>query len=96
MLSLFEPFFPGTESVSRNYNPLCALWRFERSPGRGADSQSLLWNLYRRDVAPHTKKISLLFGLFQYQSSPDGAKWRMFYIPLGGTKAKPAPQPPAD
>jgi hypothetical protein len=95
VLSLFEPFFPGTESVSRDYNQLCAFWRFERSPGRGADSQSLLWNLYRREVAPHTKKISLLFGLFQYQSSPDGAKWRIFYLPLGGAKAKPAPQTPA-
>ncbi len=95
VLSLFEPFFPGTESVSRDYDPLCAIWRSERSPGRGANSQSFFWNLYRRDVAPQSKKISLLFGLFQYQSSPDGAKWRMLYIPFGGAKTGPAPKPPA-
>jgi hypothetical protein len=95
VFSVFEPFFPGSESIARDYNPLCALWRSERSPGRGANSQSLLWNLYRRDAAPRSKKISLLFGLFQYQSSPDGAQWRVFYIPAGGTKARPASKPPA-
>jgi hypothetical protein len=95
VLSLVEPFFPGSENIARDYSPLCALWRFQRSPGRGTESESLFWNLYRRDTAPQSRKISLLFGLFQYQSSPDGASWRMLYIPAGGTKAGPVSKPPA-
>jgi hypothetical protein len=53
----------------------------------GATSQSLLWNLYRRDSTPGAKKCSLLFGLFQYQSSPEGKRMRLMYIPLGKTAA---------
>ncbi len=94
-LSVFEPFFPGSKSVARDYSPLCAFWRFERNPGAGMDSESLLWNFYRRDATARMKKASLLFGLFQYQSSPDGARWRVFYLPWGGARPKPAPTPPA-
>jgi hypothetical protein len=94
VLSIFEPFFPANKSVDRDYGPLFAIWRSEHSPGRGASSQSFFWNLYRRDTAPGTKKISLLFGLFQYQSSPDGTHWRVLYIPVGGAKSKAAPKAP--
>jgi hypothetical protein len=31
-----------------------------------------------------------LFGLFQYQSSPEGNRLRLFYIPLRGAKSLPA------
>jgi hypothetical protein len=93
-LSIFEPMFPASKSIARDYSPLCAIWRSERSPERGTSSKSLLWNLYWSARAPGTRKTSLLFGLFQYQSSPDGTQWRVLYIPAGGTKAKPAPGPP--
>jgi len=46
----------------------------------------LLWNLYRRDVTPTTKKCSLLFGLFQYQSGPEGHHVRWFYFPVKTTQ----------
>jgi hypothetical protein len=62
------------------------LWRSEKNAHTQASSQSLLWNLYRRDSSPESKKCSLLFGLFQYQSSPTGTRWRVFYIPFGGGK----------
>ena len=42
-------------------------------------SQSLLWNLYRRQTTPESKKCSLLFGLFQYQS---GTEWQTCAIVL--------------
>lgn len=35
-----------------------------------------------RVVAPPTKKVSLLFGLFQYQSTGENRQWRLFYLPL--------------
>jgi hypothetical protein len=87
VLSVLEPFVPTSKSIERDYSPLWALWRAEKNARTGATSQSLLWNLYRREATPDSKKCSLLFGLFQYQSSPKGKNMRVFYIPLGGTKA---------
>ena len=90
VLSIVEPFLPNNTSVSRDLSPLWSLWRSERNPRTGASSQSLLWNLYRREQAPQSRKCSLLFGLFKYQSDPDGKRWRVFYIPFGGRKQSPA------
>ncbi len=33
-------------------------------------------------LEPPTKKVSLLFGLFQYQSTGENRQWRLFYLPL--------------
>jgi len=77
-----EPLLPNNKSIERNYSPLWSLWRSETNPRTGASSQSLLWNLYRRDVTAGTRKCSLLFGLFQYQSGTDGKRLRMFYVPV--------------
>jgi hypothetical protein len=88
ILAPLEPFVPTSKSVARDWSPLWSVWRAEKNPRTGATSQSLLWNLYRREAAPASKKCSLLFGLFQYQSSPEGTHMRLFYIPLGGTGAR--------
>ncbi len=90
ILSILEPIFPEHKSLERDYAPLYSFWREEKNPATGAACQSLLWNLYRRDTAPGEKKISLLFGLFRYQSSPAGRHWRLCYIPVG----KPPGPPP--
>jgi hypothetical protein len=90
-LAILEPFFPSNKSIERDYSPIWSLWRAERDPKTGANSQSLLWNLYRRDREPEAKKISLLFGLFQYESRAEGKRWRVCYIPFGkAKKAVPA------
>ena len=86
VLSILEPIFPTSKSIERDYSPIWSLWRAERNPKTGANSRSLLWNLYRRDKTPESKKISLLFGLFQYESQPDGRRWRVCYVPLGKAK----------
>jgi len=86
ILSILEPILPNNKSIERNYSPLWSIWRSEKNAHTGANSQSFLWNLYRRDATPQSKKCSLLFGLFQYQSSPDGSRWRLFYIPFGSGK----------
>jgi hypothetical protein len=93
VLAPLEPFVQGSHKIGRDYSPLWSVWRDEASPRRGTTSQSLLWNLYRRESAPASKKISLFFGLFQYHSGPDGAMTRLFYIPLGKHDA-PAGGPP--
>ena len=87
ILALLEVYTAGSHKVERDLSPLWALWRSEKSEQTGATSQSLLWNLYRREARPESKKCSLLFGLFQYESSSDGKCLRLFYVPLVKTGA---------
>jgi hypothetical protein len=89
-----EPFVQGSHKIERDYSPLWSVWRQEANPKTGATSQSLLWNLYRRDATPAQKKVSLLFGLFQYQSGPEGRQTRLFYISLGKRPLSASARPP--
>jgi len=91
ILSLLEPILPNNKSIERNYSHLWSLWRSEKNVKSSSTSQSLLWNLYRRDASPAGKKISALFGLFQYQQDAEGKKWRLFYIPVGQKRAASVP-----
>ena len=95
ILALLETFVSGSHKIERDYSLLWSLWRSEKNPKTGASSQSFLWNLYRRDTSPSSKKVSLLFGLFQYQSNPAGQQTKLFYIPVGKSRAgeKYAPLP---
>jgi len=81
--AVLEPFLPASKSVERDYSPLWSFWRSEHNQKAGASSQSLLWNLYRQEVRADSRKCSLLFGLFQYQSGAQGKQWRVLYIPFG-------------
>ena len=81
ILALVESALPNNRGVERNWSPLWSLWRSENNPQAGAASQSFLWNLYRRDTTPGSKKCSLLFGFFQYQSDSEMKKLRLFYVP---------------
>jgi len=83
VLSLIEPFVPNSSTVPREYAPVYSLWVSERDPKTDAVSQKCLWNLYRRDTTPHEKRVSILFGLLQYHSKPEGDKWRICFIPFG-------------
>ena len=94
ILALLEPLLPNNKSIERSYSPLWSLWRSEKNARSGAASQSFLWNLYRRDTTPDSKKCSLLFGLFQYQSGPEGRRARLLFIPIGKRTAPVAePRP---
>jgi hypothetical protein len=87
VLSVIEPLVPYSKSIERNYSPVYALWRSESNPAAGKSSESLLWNLYRREKAAKVEKRSFLFGLFRYERGENGRRWRLFYIPFG--KARP-------
>jgi hypothetical protein len=78
-----EPLILNNKSIERSYSPLWSVWRSEKNGQTGHASQSFLWNLYRQETTPTTRKCSLLFGLFHYQSAPEGRRWRLFYIPFG-------------
>jgi hypothetical protein len=66
------------------------MWRSEKNPNTGAKSQSLLWNLWRRDTSPGIEKSSLFFGLVQYESDASGRRWKWFH----SNSAKPTDPPP--
>lgn len=89
ILAPIEPFLPGNKGIERNYSPVWSLWRSERNGKTGDTSQSLLWNLYRRETSSDSTKCSLLFGLIQYQSTPSGRDWRWLHLPGKRAEAKP-------
>ncbi len=93
VLAVLEPFLPGSHKTERDYSPLWSVWRAEKNARSGAASQSLLWNLYRRETTAASKKCSLLFGLFQYQSGAEGKRLRALYLPLGKTAPSGLPKP---
>jgi hypothetical protein len=82
-LALLEVWTLGSHKIERDYSPVWSIWRSEKNAQTGASSQSLFWNLYRHEAAPGHKKVSALFGLFQYRSEAEGKQVRIFYIPLG-------------
>jgi hypothetical protein len=92
ILAPIEPFLPHNSSVQRNWSPLWSVWRSEKNPQTGASSQSLLWNLYRREAIPEARRHSAMFGLFQYEVSPEGKRLRLFYIPLGRRTGTATPE----
>ncbi len=90
LLAPLEPLLPGNPGIERNLSSLWSFWRFQKNAETGAASQSFLWNLYRCDTTPSSRKCSLLFGLFRYQSAPEGKRWRLFYVPFGSKGARAA------
>ncbi len=82
ILAPVEPAVPDNRGVERNWSPLWSIWIMENNPQTGASSQSFLWNLYRHESTPASRKCSLLFGLFQYQSDSEAKRVRLFYIPV--------------
>ena len=82
VLSVLEPYLAGSHKIERDYSHVWSVWRAEKNARTGAASQSLLWNLYRRETSPAFKKCSLLFGLFQYQSGNEGKRLRLLYLPV--------------
>lgn len=89
ILAPIESFLPHNETIQRTWAPLWSLWRAENNRTTGASSQSLLWNLYRRDAMPERQRYSVMFGLFQLETSPAGKRLRLFHIPLSRRPAAP-------
>jgi hypothetical protein len=80
-LAVLEPFWPENRPIQRCYAPIWALWRSEKDPNLHRSSHSVLWNLARWESDQDGKKGSFLFGLIRYHASPDGTRWRLFYLP---------------
>lgn len=82
VLAPLESVLSSSRGIERNWSPVWSVWRAEKNPAAGRRSQSLLWNLYRCDETPEHKKISLLFGLFQYEKTDGKSRKRLFYFPI--------------
>jgi hypothetical protein len=93
VLALIETFAVGSHKIQRDWSPLWSVWRSESNPKTGCSSQSLLWNLYRRDVVPAQHRTSALFGLFQRETTPHGNGLRLFFVPI--TRPEPVFEPVA-
>jgi hypothetical protein len=83
-----EPMVPNNKSFERGWSPLWSVWRAERSEKTGANSQSLLWNLWRRDAGTNSVRTSFLFGAVKTERTAEGRRFRLFGI--GGKKRPPA------
>jgi len=81
ILAPLEPILPNNKSIERDYSPIWSVWRDEKNGKTGARSQSLLWNLYRRETETNSSKTSVFFGLVQHSSNADGGHWRLFFWP---------------
>jgi len=79
VLALVEPALNDQRGVERNWSPLWTVWRAQNNATNGCQSRSLLWNLYRSDTTPTSKKSSLLFGLLQYMHDGGTDRLRVFY-----------------
>jgi hypothetical protein len=82
ILALLEPYLPTSKSIERDYSHLWSLWRSEKNQKNGATSQSLLWNLYRRDTTSSSTNCSAFFGLYQRHRDTKDSKTRLFFLPL--------------
>jgi hypothetical protein len=92
LLAPVEPFLPNNKSIERNWSPLWSVWRAETNATTGAQSKSLLWNLYRMHATPDSKNVSLLFGLFQYDNDAEATRWRLFHVPVATDRKTGAAQ----
>ncbi|MBX3734594.1 MAG: hypothetical protein KF791_18615 [Verrucomicrobiae bacterium] len=80
--ALLENFVRNREALDRNYSPLWSVYRSERDPAKGAASQSVLWNFFRRDVTASEVRTACLFGLVQTRRGADGDRhWRLLWLP---------------
>jgi hypothetical protein len=84
VIAPLEPAIPDNPGIERNWSPLWSVWRSESDGKTGANSQSFLWNLYRRSNGPDGKSISAMFGLYQYENKPGEKSLRLFYVPVTG------------
>lgn len=93
VLAPAEPLLPNNKSFERLYSPVWSLYRAESDPKAGRASQSLLWNLWRRDVTPEGRRTSFLFGLFQAETSGGTRRWHFLRRPAARGTPPPAAAP---
>jgi hypothetical protein len=93
VLAPIENIFPGNQGIARDWSPVWSLFRAEHNPATGHRSESLLWNLWRRDRLPDLRRTSLLFGAVRTQKTAGTRQWRVFGIGPSFPALDPKPLP---
>ncbi len=85
-----EPIVPNNKSFERSWSPLWTVFLHEKNPRTGAESRSLLWNLWRLDRTPTNSHAAAFFGIVKRDADAQGVRWRWFdwSRPAGEAKAK--------
>ncbi len=97
LIAPLEPLLRNNKGVKRNYSPMWSIYRKEENPNTGFKSHSILWNLLRFDRNKVARKDSILFGLFRYESTPEGSEARLFhFIRLKGKGGGEVSEEPAE
>ena len=79
LLAGAEGAFPYNEGIQRAWSPLWSLYRSEKNPKADAASQSLLWNLWRRESQTGKNQSSFLFGFVKSETTAEGRAWGWFW-----------------
>lgn len=69
------------QPTTTNRNPF-SLFSFKPDAAAGEAETNSTASLSLTPAPQFTKKGSLLFGLFQYESTGENRRWRLFYLPL--------------
>jgi len=88
-----EPIVPNNKSIERDWSPVWSVFRFEKNPRTGRESQSLLWNLLRIETSPTDSHASFFFGIAKRDRDERGTRWRWFDW-SSPDEPPPAPAPP--
>jgi hypothetical protein len=86
LLAPIEPLLKNNQSIERAYSPLWTVYRSEHNPQRGVSSQSLLWNLWSREVSTNATQTSALFGIVRTRRDEEGLQWRFAWMPFKQSK----------
>jgi hypothetical protein len=96
ILAPLEPLVPNIRGIERGWSPIWSLYRDETNAKAGTRSQSLLWNLWRRDVNQERTRTSFLFGAVKTDKTSEGRRWGFFRRPSSPTNAVPATPKPRE
>lgn len=76
---------PASAAVKRN---MFSFFSADSLPGLDAPTPPPA-SVTAEPLPPATRKVSLLFGLFQYESTGANRRWRLFYLPLNSSQKVP-------
>lgn len=90
VLAPLEPFVPNIRGIERGWSPIWSLYRDEQHAREGRRSQSLFWNLWRRETGPEESRTSFLFGAVRTVKTAEGRRWGLFRRPNSPSNGAPA------
>ncbi len=81
-LNFLETLLKNNETIERAYGPLWTVYRRDANPARDMTSQSVLWNLWRRETDTNAVTTSAVFGAIRTRRTGDEREWRFLWRPF--------------